>query len=241
MAGSSIIEFRGEQAASQGNPMVIRKNRGFTLIELIVVLVIIGIIAGVAIPRYSGSFNTIHFRKTMSELVFFLREARIKAMSTGMPTYIGLDLHCGYCWNEDKEIHKIPPEVDMFTNKIEARNDQTKIFTFYPNGTAQEEMLGFICDTMTAVLHIEPLGGLVYFNTNEEIEQVVRYSRTEYTLSDEEFLKNKAVDKKEVFATLTQDIPTNIDREGSDENLKTNKEADKETEPFYEDEDTDNE
>ena len=61
--------------------MLIRKKQGFTLLELIVVLVIIGIIAGVAVPRFTGSFDSIRFRKTMNELVYFLREARIKAMS----------------------------------------------------------------------------------------------------------------------------------------------------------------
>jgi len=65
-----------------------RKKQGFTLIELIIVLVIIGIIAGVAVPRFTGSLESIRFRKTMNEVVYFLREARIKAMSTAKETNV---------------------------------------------------------------------------------------------------------------------------------------------------------
>ena len=58
-----------------------RKKQGLHLLELIVVLVIIGIVAAVAVPRFTGSLDSVRFRKTMNELVYFLREAR-KAMSS---------------------------------------------------------------------------------------------------------------------------------------------------------------
>ena len=152
---------------------------GFTLIEIIIVLVIIGIIAGVTIPRFAGSFETIKFRKAMSDIVSFLRESRIAAMSTGKAKTVTIDLRKGFFWNDDKRILILPPQMETFTDKADAGCNQD-------------------------VHQINnPLGGVVYYKVDDDMAMGVMYPRVKEPLSSEEI--KKGIDKLTVSDKLADD------------------------------------
>lgn len=68
------------------------KSKGFTLLELIVVLVIVGLMAGMVIPRLMGSFTTIMLRSTTRETATLLRQSRDTAYFKKRQMKVSFDL-----------------------------------------------------------------------------------------------------------------------------------------------------
>ena len=65
--------------------------RGFTLFELLVVLAIMGLIAGLAVPRLAQGRPGQEAKLAASELVSSLREARSRAVSENRDVAFRLD------------------------------------------------------------------------------------------------------------------------------------------------------
>ncbi len=61
--------------------MRIRSRDGFTMIELLIVVVIIGIVAGLAAPNFAGAIQKIRWRSSATEITKALRLARSSAIA----------------------------------------------------------------------------------------------------------------------------------------------------------------
>lgn len=68
-----------------------KRPRGFTLIEIAIVLAIIVLIIGAAIPFSSGFMREQRLRDVVRELLVLAKTARAEAMSTGRPAAVIFD------------------------------------------------------------------------------------------------------------------------------------------------------
>ena len=64
---------------------VTRKRRGFTLLEIILVLAVIGIAAAILVPTVSSAFTIYHLERASEDLQSHLLHTRLQALELGIP------------------------------------------------------------------------------------------------------------------------------------------------------------
>ncbi len=89
------------QTSRQWGRRIDRRRGGFTLVELLTVMAIVGILAGLAIPN----FRTVQLRARAAEVAGDVDVVRVATVS-----YNG-DMHA---WPADATLGTIPPELDGY-------------------------------------------------------------------------------------------------------------------------------
>lgn len=130
-------------------------RRGFTLAEVVVVVVILSIVVGVAVPSMIGSMHKHQMNQAASDLLMLLRYTRQRAVVTQEPRRAALDLdsRAYWCWEEEFDKYgKVKNQIKKHRNHLpegyairavyktfgeRLHTDRVVEIAFHPDGSAE--------------------------------------------------------------------------------------------------------
>lgn len=116
------------------------QNKGFSLIEILIIVVIIGILAAIAVPSFAGSLDRVKLNQAVVEVRGILQEAQRQAIRKSQPcdvilmlsaTPIQITANCGVTGDRN-----LSQRVQLITNISQITGNPIKI-TFGILGTAE--------------------------------------------------------------------------------------------------------
>ena len=125
-----------------------RARDGFTLIELIVVLILIGISVALVAPKISHSLERAQFRKDIRTVSAMLTLARSQAIAHKVPYTLSIDLDKHRVWVDTTQQQNEKPTTRITqlplshtdTLRVNAQNREKTsgigTLIFYPNGSS---------------------------------------------------------------------------------------------------------
>ncbi len=134
---------------------------GFTLIELIIVLCVLGITTGLAMPRLFSTWEKAKFQENLNKIVFFLRENQLEAISKTEKIFVVLGAERREFTRRDGTNLILPRSINVRPKSDKDYMRRKEIgYIFYPNGrVVGAELLVTGEHNRKAMIYIEPLTG----------------------------------------------------------------------------------
>ncbi|MBL7170985.1 MAG: prepilin-type N-terminal cleavage/methylation domain-containing protein [Candidatus Omnitrophica bacterium] len=123
-------------------------SKGFTFLELLIVIIILGVIMGFSIPRFQGAFNNLQLKMAAHDLSQFFRYAQGEAARDERIHKIVVDNHSYWLMvekeDEDNEFERTSGrwgKTNIINKNIEVAAENDEIF-FYPEGWIDRVEIG---------------------------------------------------------------------------------------------------
>lgn len=194
LASGIVNRFMPTTAPARGTT----RRSGFTIAELLMVVIIISLIAGVGGGLYMGTYNSLLVKKAARDLVLTAKYARIMAIENQRPYEIRLDAaNNGFSltttgWNEQtgqteqttvRDVYCKPVEFEgnvifediqvapVSSESAAPTDEQQEVVVFSPNGTAQLAVvqIGDGKNHYTVTINAATGKATMYFGTAEEV------------------------------------------------------------------------
>jgi prepilin-type N-terminal cleavage/methylation domain-containing protein len=144
----------------------IRQMEGFTLLELVVVILVLSLVAGISLPAMMRGRTAFQLRASGREVVNLFRYAREKAISEQMPLKVVVDrgqqnLVLSDEFGGNARSTRLPNHVTIARLFLEGREVQNEALTirFLPNGSAEEAQVELRADGSSLRVITDPLTG----------------------------------------------------------------------------------
>src|SRR5436190_11111206 len=139
-------------------------QRGVTLLELLIVLMLMALIAGIALPLFGNGVSSTELRGSARQLAAGLRAARSEALSQRRETFLLVDVAGKrFKVDQDPREHKLPSgvELKLFTAQNDLVDATTGSIRFFPDGGSNGGRITVAAGTRKYEVDVDWLTGRV--------------------------------------------------------------------------------